>query len=93
MILALHAYFSAYAACGDVDLSNFPHTIVSSYTYGVVNGSEATIVCKEGYDLVRYNQMTLRCTNRHWFRVITNGDGSEEINSSWNALCYPSQRK
>ena len=84
-----------YAACGDVDLSSFQHAIVSSYTYGVVNGSEATIVCKEGYDLIPYNsKMTLRCMNRHWFRVITNDDdGSEETRNSWSVLCYPSQRK
>lgn len=78
-------------ACGDVDLSNYRNAIVSSYSYGVVNGSEATVVCKEGYDVVPNNEpITLQCIDRQWLRVITNEDGSEERKSSWRVLCYPS---
>lgn len=76
-----------------MDLSSFQHAIVSSYTNEVVNGSEATVVCKEGYDLIPKSKMTLRCMNRHWFRVVTNDDGSEETRASWSVLCYPSQCK
>ena len=85
-----------YAGCGDVDLSGHdPKSIVSSYTYGVVNGSEATVVCEEGYDLFPdgLEKMTLRCINKQWYEVKTNKDGSEETELSWRVLCYPSQRK
>ena len=82
-----------YTACEDVDLTSFSHARLSSYTYGVVNGSEATIVCEEGYRLITGNEkMTLRCGIKGqsyiWYNVITLENGSERLRESWSALCY-----
>ena len=90
----LHNNYCTFAGCGDVDLSSHQNAIVSSYSYGVVNGSEATVVCEEGYDLITGDEkMTLRCTNEQWYRVKTNEDGSEELKLRWTVLCYPSPCK
>ena len=78
-----------YAACGDVALSSFSHARLSSYSFGVVDGSEATIVCEEGYRLNMGNEkMTLRCGNQRWYNVITLEDGSERLREHWSVSCY-----
>ena len=86
MLLFIHA------ACGEVILPRY--AMVSSYSYGLVNGSEATVVCVKGYELTRGREkITLRCLNRQWHSVLISDDGSEKLRPIWSALCYQSQRK
>ena len=98
MIYSFLCHLHLHTACEDVDLSSFPHARLSSYSFGVVNGSEATIVCEEGYRLTRGREkISLRCGKNHqsyiWYNVITLDDGSETLRESWSAPCYPDQCK
>ena len=82
------------AACEEVDLSNYEYAKVSSYSLGLVSGSNATIVCEEGYGLPRDKEnITVRCKDRRWYNVITKEDESEILRENWTVLCYPSQCK
>ena len=66
---------------------------VVSYSYGVVNGSRATIVCKEGYTSVSEANLTLQCYSTgeepaKWLRVVINSDGEENLKRN-NIFCFP----
>lgn len=68
---------------------------VVSYSYGVVNGSRATIVCKEGYISILNQPWTLMCFNdgkdpAKWLRVVTKSDGKEVLRPN-NISCFQLQ--
>lgn len=67
---------------------------VVSYSNGVVNGSRAIIMCKEGYaSLFETQTMTLQCFSDsqgpgNWVSVATSRDGREVLRSKANIVCF-----
>ena len=71
------------------------HAKVSSYSNGVVAGSVATVICKDGYDLLGGRQnLTLRCEDQQWHEVVIDENGQElGLRETWRILCYQSRCK